>query len=56
MFQSTSVGGEKIGFLADVIRDKAPQEGTVRTVATAMAILSVKGGPWSWALRLTAES
>ncbi|HEX9867667.1 MAG TPA: hypothetical protein VGC99_03560 [Candidatus Tectomicrobia bacterium] len=43
MFQSTSVVGEKIGFLADVIRDKAPQEGTVRTVATAMPIPQREG-------------
>ena len=56
VFHSTSVVGEKIGSLADVIREKAPQEGTVRTVATAMPILSVRGGPWSWALRLVAES
>jgi len=37
VFQATSVVGEKIGSLADVIRRKAPQEGTVRTVATAVA-------------------
>ena len=55
VFQATSGVGEKIGSLADVIREKAPQEGTVRTVATAVTILSVRGGPWSWALRLVAE-
>lgn len=55
VFQATSVVGEKIGSLADVIREKAPQEATVRTVATAVPILSVRGGPWSWALRLVAE-
>jgi hypothetical protein len=55
VFQATSVVGEKIGSLADVIREKAPQEGTVRTVATAVPILSVRGGPWSCALRLVAE-
>jgi hypothetical protein len=37
VFQATSVVGEKIGSLAEVIREKAPQEGTVRTVATAVA-------------------
>jgi hypothetical protein len=37
VFQATSVVGEKIRSLADVIRKKAPQEGTVRTVATAVA-------------------
>jgi hypothetical protein len=46
---------EKIGSLADVVREKAPQEGTVRTVAMAVPILSVRGRPWSWALRLVAE-
>jgi hypothetical protein len=56
VFHATLVVGEKIGSLADVIREKAPQEGTVRTVATAVPILSVRGGPWSWALRLVAES
>jgi uncharacterized protein YjbJ (UPF0337 family) len=35
--QVTSMVGEKIGSLADVIREKAPQEGTVRTAATAVA-------------------
>jgi len=55
VFQATSVVGEKIGSLADVSREKAPQEGTVRTVATAVPIPSVRGGPWSWALRLVAE-
>jgi len=35
--QATSVVGEKIGSLADVIREKAPQEGTVRAAATAVA-------------------
>jgi hypothetical protein len=29
--------GEKIGSLADVIREKAPHEGTVGTAATAVA-------------------
>ena len=43
MFQATSVVGEKIGSLADVIGEKAPQEGTVRTVAMAVPILSVRG-------------
>jgi hypothetical protein len=37
VFQATSVVREKIGSLAEVIREKAPQEGTVRTVATAVA-------------------
>ncbi len=37
MAQATSVVGEKIGSLADVIREKAPQEGTVRAAATAVA-------------------
>jgi hypothetical protein len=45
VFQTTSVVGEKIGSLADVIREKAPREGTVRIVATAVPILSVRGGP-----------
>jgi hypothetical protein len=45
VFQATSVVGKKIGSLADVIREKAPQEATVRTVATAVPILSVRGGP-----------
>jgi hypothetical protein len=45
VFQATSVVGEKIGSLADVIREKAPQEATVRTVATAVPILSLRGGP-----------
>jgi hypothetical protein len=45
VFQATSVVGERIGSLAAVIREKEPQEGTVRTVATAMPILSVRGGP-----------
>jgi len=35
--QAASVVGEKIGSLADVIREKAPQEGTVRTAATVVA-------------------
>jgi hypothetical protein len=56
VFQATSVVGDHIGSLADVIREKTPQEGTVRTVATAVPIRSVRGGPWSWALWLVAES
>ena len=35
--QATSVVGEKIGSLADVIREKAPQQETMRTAATAVA-------------------
>ena len=35
--QATSVVGEKIGSLAGVIREKAPQQETVRTAATAVA-------------------
>jgi uncharacterized protein YjbJ (UPF0337 family) len=35
--QAISTVGEKIGSLADVIREKAPHEGTVGTAATAVA-------------------
>jgi len=35
--QAASVVGEKIGSLAEVIREKAPLEGTVRTAATVVA-------------------
>jgi uncharacterized protein YjbJ (UPF0337 family) len=35
--QPISAVGEKIGSLADVIREKAPHEGTVGTAATAVA-------------------
>jgi uncharacterized protein YjbJ (UPF0337 family) len=35
--QATSVVGEKIGSLAGVIREKAPQQETVRIAATAVA-------------------
>jgi uncharacterized protein YjbJ (UPF0337 family) len=35
--QSISAVGEKIGSLADVIREKAPHEGAVGTAATAVA-------------------
>jgi uncharacterized protein YjbJ (UPF0337 family) len=35
--QSMSAVGEKIGSLADVIRDKAPHEGAVGTAATSVA-------------------
>jgi uncharacterized protein YjbJ (UPF0337 family) len=35
--QPISAVGEKIGALADVIRDKAPQEGAVATAATTVA-------------------
>jgi uncharacterized protein YjbJ (UPF0337 family) len=35
--QPISAVGEKIGSLADVIREKAPQEGTVATAATTVA-------------------
>lgn len=35
--QPISAVGEKIGSLADVIRDKAPHEGTVGTAASAVA-------------------
>jgi uncharacterized protein YjbJ (UPF0337 family) len=35
--QSISAVGEKIGSLADVIRDRAPHEGAVATAATTMA-------------------
>jgi uncharacterized protein YjbJ (UPF0337 family) len=35
--QATSAVGEQLGSLADVIRDKAPREGTAGRVATAVA-------------------
>ena len=35
--QATAAVGEKIGSLADVIREKAPHEGAVGTAATAVA-------------------
>jgi type II secretory pathway component PulF len=35
--QSMSAVGEKIGSLADVIRDKAPHEGAVGSAATTVA-------------------
>jgi uncharacterized protein YjbJ (UPF0337 family) len=35
--QATTAVGEKIGSLADVIREKAPHEGAVGTAATAVA-------------------
>ena len=35
--QAATVVGEKIGSLAEVIREKAPLEGTVRTAATVVA-------------------
>jgi len=45
VFQGTSVVEERIGSRADVIREKALQKGTVRTVAMAMPVLSVEGWP-----------
>ncbi len=35
--QATAMVGEQLGALADVIRDKAPSEGTMGTAATAVA-------------------
>jgi hypothetical protein len=35
--QATSAVGEQLGSLADVIRDKAPREGTAGRAATAVA-------------------